>query len=458
MHAWFDTSAGVAGDMLLGALLDAGADAAGVRSAVDAVVPGAVRIEVTAVTRNGQRASRAGVRLLRADEPHRAWRQVQDMLLGAPLAEPTRTAALRAFTVLAEAEARAHGIDPDDVVFHEVGSLDAIADVVGTCEALRLLGVTSASAGPVALGSGRVRAAHGDIGVPVPAVAELARGWQVTSGVLSAPDAHPHHPHPHEHARAHAHHEQEDPGAAAHGSAAPDPDGLGREEGPAEILTPGEVGELATPTGMALIRALARRCEPIPPLTVSTIGVGAGGRDIPGRPNVVRVVIGEPLTARRPVTELVEVMANVDDLDPRVWPAVLDAVLRAGAVDAWLVPIHMKKGRPGFTLHALVNDGQRDVVSHTILEHTTTLGVREVGVLRTVLDRAWVTVRVAGQPLEVKVGSREGMIVHAAAEFESLAALASSLGRPQAEAAQRAAAAIVAAGLVPGAPAPGGAD
>lgn len=442
MHAWFDTSAGVAGDMLLGALLDAGADGAGVQAAIDAVAPGSVRLETTSVLRNGQRATRAGVRLLRADEPHRPWRHVQDMLLGAPLAEPTRTPALRAFTLLAEAEARVHGVEPDEVVFHEVGSVDAIADVVGVCEALRLLGVTGVSAGPVALGSGRVRVAHGDVGVPVPAVVELAKGWQVVSGAVlpGAP---------------HAQHDADRSGDAGDHTHDTHPD----EEAPAVVLTPGEVGELATPTGMALVRALARRCEPIPGLTVRSVGVGAGGRDLPGRANVVRVVIGEPLgMGERPVAELVEVMANVDDLDPRVWPGVLDAVLRAGAVDAWLVPIHMKKGRPAFTLHALVAADQRDVVAHTVLDHTTTLGVREVGVRRTVLDRSWQTVQVEGHPLEVKVGSREGIVVHAAAEFDSLVALAAALRRPQAEAALRASAAIVAAGLVPGAPAPRAAD
>lgn len=438
-HAWFDVTAGVAGDMVLGALLDAGADAAGVQAALDALVPGAVRLEVEKVRRAGQRATHARVRVLVDDPPHRTWASTRADLRAAPLAGETRRRALAVFGLLAEAEARAHGIEPDEVHFHEVGALDSIADVVGSCEALRLLGVETVSATPVALGSGRVRAAHGDLPVPVPAVAELARGWTVL-GTHGGPVAHrvrdeavsPEAP-DHEHTHGHAHDE------------------------PAEVITPGEVGELATPTGMALVRGLAASCEPLPLLTVEALGVGAGSRDLVGRPNVVRVMVGEPgAPARAPhrddaLPAMAELAANVDDLDPRVWPGVLAACLRAGAADAWLVPIHMKKGRPAFTLHALTAPEFADDVARVMLTHTTTLGVREVVTHRHVLDRSFVDLDLEGHPLVVKVGSRDGFVVHAAAEFGSLAALAHQTGRPEAEFAQLAAHAIVAAGLVPGA-------
>lgn len=236
------------------------------------------------------------------------------------------------------------------------------------------------------------------------------------------------------------------------------------------MTTPGEPGELATPTGVALVRALAERCEGLPALVVGAVGIGAGGRDFATHPNVVRVVLGElePTTQAlgadrpsprrgeaRPSAEgaggMVELRANVDDLDPRVWPAVLDACLAAGAVDAWLVPIVMKKGRPAHTLHALAAAGASSAVADAMLTHTTTLGVRESPVTRRVLDRSFTTLAVGGEPLIVKVASRGGQVVHAAAEFESLAVVAAKLGMSQAEVAQRAAAAIVAAGLVPGA-------
>ncbi|MFP5415399.1 MAG: LarC family nickel insertion protein [Actinomycetes bacterium] len=453
MHAWFDISAGVAGDMLLGALLDAGADPEAVVAAVEQVAPGSIQLGTTTVTRGGQRATKAQVDVLVEDPPHRSWATIRQALETLPLHAQTRAWSLAAFGRLADAEARVHGVPPDTVHFHEVGALDSIADVVGTCEALRSLGVTSVSASAVRLGSGRVRAAHGDLPVPVPAVAELVRGWQVYAtpewNGAGDVDDHPHAPREkHEHEHEHEHENDHAPHVHRH---AP-------HDSPAERTTIGTVGELATPTGLALVRALAQACEPLPALAVASVGIGAGGRDVAGWPNIVRVVLGEHAgsagAADRPPTELSELMANVDDLDPRLWPGVLDALLATGAVDAWLVPIQMKKGRPAFTVHALADPRSRPAVIKTLLEHTTTLGVREVGLTRTVAQRSWVDVDLDGHPLTVKIGARDGTILHAAAEFDALAALAASLGRPQAELAQRAASAIVVAGLTPGSPVP----
>lgn len=396
-HAWFDLSAGVAGDMLLGALLDAGADLGAVQAAVDAVAPGSIEVTADQVVRGGQRATKARVGVRTADVPHRHWSDLRAELAAAPLPPATRDRAIAVFSLLADAEGRVHGTSPEDVHFHEVGALDSIADVVGSCEALRSLGVTSVSASAITLGSGRVTTDHGRLPVPVPAVVELMPGWRA--------------------------------------AASP---------------TPGETGELATPTGVALVRALASACEGLPPLAVTGVGVGAGDKDFPGHPNVVRVVLGDPVSAS-PAGSVVEQRANVDDLDPRLWPGVLDACLAAGALDAWLTPVLMKKGRPGHTLHTLVVPEASAGVAEVILTHTTTLGVRESAVARHVLDRSFVTLDVAGEPVVVKVGSRDGRILHAAAEFESLAAASARTGRPESEFAQLASAAIVAAGLVPGA-------
>lgn len=433
MHAWFDISAGVAGDMLLGSLLDVGADELAVQAAIDAVAPGSVRLDSEQVTRAGQRAVQARVQVLVEDPPHRQWASIRATLTGAELADQTRAWALAAFGRLAEAEARAHGIDPEAVHFHEVGALDSIADVVGTCEALRTLGVTGVSASPVRLGAGRVRAAHGDLPVPVPAVAELAIGWQVyaTPEADARHQRHSHEQHGHSHAHDHGNH----------------------HDTPAAVTTPGSVGELATPTGLAVIRALAQRCEPLPRLTVTAVGVGAGGRDFAGWPNVVRVLLGrtDAPSPDRPATESVELRANVDDMDGRLWPSVLRACLDAGAVDAWLVPVIMKKGRPGHTVHALADAAHRDAVTEAILRHTSTLGVRGNDVDRTVLDRDWVDVAVGPGSVRVKVGHRGGRIVHATPEFSAVAAFAASQGITESEAMQRAVGALAAAGLLPGA-------
>ena len=444
-HLWLDVSAGVSGDMILGALLDAGASLAAVQSAVDALVPGGVRLTADGANRAGQRATKLGVSVLVDEPPHRTFRDIRHMLTEADIDDWTRVTATAAFQRLAEAEGRVHGMDPLDIHFHEVGALDSIADVVGVCEAVRLLGVTSCSASPVAVGSGRVRVAHGDMAVPVPAVAELVIGWRTVA--LAEPqlaesddrreqaDAHGH---PHD--EQDHHDEHGDHGDHGH-----------THDRPARVLTRGTLGELATPTGMALVRTLAATCESMPAMVARAVGVGAGGRDVRDRPNVVRAFLGD--TDAGTATEardVIDVMANVDDLDPRLWPGVLDRLLEAGALDAWLVPIHMKKGRPAFTVHALVTAAAHDAVVTELLEGTSTLGVRGVPCSRVVLDRAWRTVDVLGHQLTVKVASRQGRIVHAAAEFGSLAEVARAIGARENEVAAQAVAAMVAAGITAG--------
>jgi uncharacterized protein (TIGR00299 family) protein len=403
-HAWIDASAGVAGDMLLGALVDAGADLRAIRVAVDAVVPGAVRLSSTAVTRAGLHAVHMDVEPLIADAPRRTWATIRDLLAGAGLPERVRDRATAVFARLADAEAHVHGIPARDVHFHEVGALDSIADVVGACAALEDLGVATLSAGEVAVGSGRARTAHGDLPVPVPAVAQLARGWRVRAG-----------------------------GA----------------------------GELATPTGMAAIRALAASCEDLPSMQVEAVGVGAGGRDTPGRANVVRVVIGTGGPAVPPSDSLAEpavlLEANIDDLDPRLWPEILAGLLRCGAADAWLVPITMKKGRPAHTLSVLCHPDRTGILRDRIFRDTSTLGVREGVMRKYALPRAFVDVGVAGGTVAVKVGHHRGVIVQVMPEFDDVAALAGRLGRAERQVLAEAAAAAAAAGLVVGATLPGNA-
>jgi uncharacterized protein (TIGR00299 family) protein len=395
---WVDASAGIAGDMLLGALLDAGASLDAVRSAVAAVVPGEVVVRTSAVTRAGLRALKVDVESTGDGHPHRSWARIRALLGSADLPAAIRDPALAVFARLADAEGRVHGIPADDVHFHEVGSWDAIADIVGVCAALVDLGVDRVTAGPVAVGSGRTRAAHGDLPVPVPAVLELARGWQVLGG--------------------------------------------------------GE-GELATPTGMALLRALADTCGPIPPMEIAAVGIGAGGRDTGGRANVVRAVVGAavgPIADGPTASDMWVLETNVDDLDPRLWPTVLAALLAAGAPDAWLVPILMKKGRPAHTLCVLAHYGDREALRDRVFALTSTLGVRETPVSRTALQRDWRAVAVRGGEVRIKVGLRAGRIATATAEFEDAAALARTRGVPVRRVLDEAAAAADAAGLGPGAP------
>jgi uncharacterized protein (TIGR00299 family) protein len=403
-HAWIDATAGIAGDMLLGALLDAGADLGNVRAVIEAVLPGSVELTVEQVRRAGLRATKVHVTPLVDDPPHRRWRDIRGLLGEAGIAAHTRTAAVTVFARLAAAEATVHGVAAGDVHFHEVGALDSIADVVGVCAALDDLGVTTVSASEVALGSGSVRSAHGRLPVPAPAVAELARGWRV------------------------------------------------RGDGP---------GELATPTGMALIRALAGRCESLPAMTVAEVGVGAGTRDTPDRPNVVRVLLSETSpepandASSQPATEeAVLLEANVDDLDPRLWPGVVAGLLAAGASDAWLVPILMKKGRPAHTLCVLATPNLTARLREQIFRDTTTLGIRESPRRKTTLARTFRTVPVAGGEVSIKIGHADGVIVQVMPEFEDVATLARATGTAERAILQAATAAAAAAGLIVGAPLP----
>ncbi|HSZ39299.1 MAG TPA: nickel pincer cofactor biosynthesis protein LarC [Trebonia sp.] len=411
-HAWVDATAGVAGDMLLGALVDAGAPLAVLQDAVDAVIPGSVRLTSALVTRAGMRATKVEVRLAVQDQAHRSWRDIRALLASAHLPAPVRDQARRVFQRLAEAEARVHGTAVDEVHFHEAGSWDSIADVVGVCGALDCLGVTSMSCSAVALGSGRVSASHGQLPVPVPAVLEMSAGWRVLSG--------------------------------------------------------GE-GELATPTGMALLTALSRESCDLPAMSVRTIGVGAGTKDFPGRPNVVRVVLGDRVLGDRVPGErgdrpvrpdapvLMSVLeTNVDDMDPRVWPTVLASLLDAGAADAWLVPIVMKKGRPAHTLAVLSPVDRRDVLRGLMFELTSTIGVREVAVTRVALDRFWAPLPVTGGEVRLKVAHRGGEIVHATPEFEDAAEVAARRSVPVRRVLEEAVAAAEREGFVPGSPAEAG--
>lgn len=539
--AWIDATAGVAGDMLLGALIDAGAPVAGIQEALDAVLPGALEVTTEEVTRGAVRACHARVLQVGDRSLERTWPTIRALLSDAPLAASTRRRALAVFEQLARAEARVHGATTESVHFHEVGGLDAIGDIVGVCEALRLLGIEGLSASWVALGNGRIHAAHGLMPVPAPAVLELSRGWQVRAlpGVVDPSAAHHHH-HGHTHDAEHGGGQHgHGHGADGHGGAGPDhaldgghghtdgadghqhtdgADGHGHthehphadhadaaqthshdhpdhdhthshdhhddhhddhhhgvEETPAATGDPRDVGELATPTGMALIRALATESDSMPAMRPGRVGIGAGGRDMPGWANCVRIVLEDvtgvgpdsaPDAGNAPGVDagddnvdrdaadggMVELRANLDDFDHRLIPGVIQACLDAGAADAWVTPIQMKKGRPAVMVQVLVARAHRAEVVDLLLSTTPTLGVRESPVTRTVLDRDFVRIDLDGQPLTVKIGLRDGHVVHAQAEFASLAEIARATGRSELDVSQRAVAAIVAAGLTPGAP------
>jgi hypothetical protein len=373
---WLDCASGVSGDMLLGALVDVGVPLEVMQAAVDAVAPEPVTLRADRTTRASLAATRVHVGGTDSTT-HRTWHDVRD-LLGTPRAQEVEGIgqALATFEALAVAEAAVHGTTPDEVHFHEVGALDAIADVVAASAGLAHLRLDALHASPVALGGGTVRAAHGRLSVPGPAVVRL---------LADAP---------------------------TYG-------------GPVEV-------ELATPTGAALLRTHVTTWGAAPAMTSTTQGHGAGGRDLPGHANVLRLVVGEAWSAggaaEAPGTAVV-LETNVDDQDPRLWPAAIAALLAAGASDAWLTPILMKKGRPAHTLHVLVSPARADAVRAAVFAHTSAIGLREQVVRKHALDRTDVTVQVDGHPVRVKVASEGGRVLNAQPEWEDVAAAATALGR-----------------------------
>ncbi len=381
--AWFHPFSGIAGDMALASLLDAGADREAVFGALAALpVPGGITVETV------QRCGIGATRVVVPDEPdhhHRPYAAVRKLLDAAELPERVHTRAAAVFERLAVVEGAIHGEEPDDVEFHEVGSLDAIVDVVATCAALEDLGVDEVRSAPVALGIGTVRSAHGILPNPAPAVVALL-------AAASAP---------------------------VHGVDVP--------------------MELTTPTGAALLAALAVGYGPMPAMTPHAVGYGAGTRDLDGRPNVVQVVIGTTTPAPslaspgQPVT-LLEV--NVDDTTGEVLAHAVGVLLAAGAHDAWVTPIVMKKGRPAYTVSVLADPVLAPELAAQLCAETGSLGVRGRVLERWPRAREEAVVDVGGMPVRVKVGAGRIKVEH-----DDAAAAARHLALPLREVMARAEAA-----------------
>ena len=374
---WFNPALGVAGDMILAALIDAGAQESVVRDQLARLELAGWQLEVRATSRRGLTATAADVTVPDEDH-HRPWSRIDALLADAGLDPAVADGARRTFAALARAEASVHGIDVDQVHFHEVGALDAIVDVVGAWSALWSLGdaeMPSVASAPVGLGSGTAPMAHGVLPVPAPAVLELLTGHPTT-----AVDT-----------------------------------GL----------------ETATPTGVALLVTMADRWGALPAGVVRASGRGAGTADPPTHPNVLAVVLSDPLgsTGRRVTARLIE--TNLDDVSGEVVAHVIDRAIAEGADDAWAVATHAKKGRPGVQLSVLCRPELTDRLARLVASGTGTLGWRERDVDKTELERHTDLVELDtggdGHPVtvRVKVGPHG-----AKPEFEDLAALAAATGRP----------------------------
>jgi uncharacterized protein (TIGR00299 family) protein len=382
---WIDASAGIAGDMLLAALIDVGADEDRVRDAIASLGVAGIGLHTTEDRRGGFRCRRAHVAVHAEEATHRHLPEIHARIDRSALGEPGREAARRTFALLAAAEGRVHGTDPDEVHFHEVGAHDALADVVGTVAAAEDLGLLRDGAeivcSALAAGSGTVRSEHGVLSVPTPALVHLAaqNGLQLDGGDL--------------------------------------------------------IGERSTPTGAALVASLARPGA-FPAMTVHAVGTGGGHRDTVDRPNITRVVVGvrRSATPGSSTREAVVLEATVDDLDPQLWPSVLGAVRAAGAWDCWTTPMIARHGRPGHVLTAICEETMRRAVADAVLRHTSTSGVRWSTWQRESLPRWSVTVEVgppdARRSVTVKTVSLDSGVRRSKPEIADVEAAAHALDLP----------------------------
>lgn len=344
---WFHCFAGIAGDMTLGALLDAGADVDEVIGLLERLPLPGWKLEVDATMRSGIAASSVKV-LAEETAVVRTHAHIVGLIEEARLPARVRDRALSTFAALAEAEGRLHRRSPASVHFHEVGGVDAIVDIVGACAALEVLGVDEVFASAVATGTGMVRSAHGALPNPAPAVVELLRGAPTYGRDISV--------------------------------------------------------ELTTPTGAALLAALVVGWGPLPAMTIETTGFGAGTRELDELPNLVQVVTGEAADAAvgsgQPVV-LIE--ANVDDATGETLAHTVAALVEAGAHDAWVTPIVMKKGRPAHTVSALADPAMVSQVARCLTSETGSLGVRGTTIERWPAPRSTEEVEIRGLPVRVKV-------------------------------------------------------
>jgi hypothetical protein len=364
---YLDAFSGISGDMLVGALADAGADTAALRAALAALGLGAT-YEFEKTARRGIAATKFRVQCGH-EHGHRHLSQILNMISSAALPERAKHNAASVFQRLAEVESRIHQEPVERLHFHEVGAVDSISDIVGACLGFELLGVDEIYCSALNLGSGTVASAHGVLPVPAPATAALLEGKPVYS------------------------------------------------RGPAV--------ELTTPTGAAVAATLARSFGPLPPLRIAAIGYGAGDRDFPEHANVLRVIVGETTGASEATTVSV-LEANIDDATAEVLAYAMERLLEAGALDVTLSPIFMKKNRPGTLLRVIARPEDQERLAALLFAETSTLGLRVYQAERRVLARRTVEVETPHGTVRVKV-SDEGRF---APEYEDCRRLALARGVP----------------------------
>lgn len=398
---YIDCFSGVAGDMLLGAMIDAGLPVDALRDALgslgvdhELVIAPVMRAGLTAThvqvrARAQPPRDRTGGRHHQRDHghshhdehehthAHRSLNEIGELIERSALSASGKARAIALFRRLGEAEAAIHNTSLDRVHLHEVGATDSIIDIVGAVFGFEWFGIEDVVASPLNVGGGAVQIAHGTYPVPAPATLKLLTGVPAYSR--------------------------------------------------------GAQVELVTPTGALLVSDYARSYGPMPPMTVERIGYGAGTRDLESAPNVVRLVLGERVATNAAVNDgepVVKIECEIDDMSPQLFGPVADRLFRAGALDVYLTPVQMKKGRPGTLLTALTPPDKRAAICDLLFRETTTIGVRFEQMWRETLDRRWEDVAVSGGHVRVKIASRRGEILNAVPEFDDCVRIADATGRP----------------------------
>lgn len=362
--AYFDCSSGIAGNMIIGTLLDAGLDPAYLRKELKKL---RVSHYALRITRKNKLAGTYFDVALKGEEPQRNLKDILKIINASKLSKDVKELSSRIFKRLAKAEAKVHGIPVNKVHFHEVGAIDAIIDIVGACIGLEKLGIGQVICSPIPFGRGKIRHAHGVLPIPAPATAELLKGVPIYQLDIK--------------------------------------------------------GELTTPTGAAIITTISDRFGLIPRLELEASGAGRGSKKYPGLPGTLRVHIGEALDLSATDT-VVQIEANIDDMAPSAFNQVIKELMKAGALDAYTIPVMMKKQRQALQLVALCRPEERHLIITRIFELTTTFGLRVFLVPREKLVRQFKTVRTKYGRSRVKIGSLGSKQVTAAPEFEDYKKLA----------------------------------
>lgn len=359
--AYFDCFSGISGDMTLGALVDAGVSVDLLRSELSKLNLPGYTLRAEKVKRSGIAATKVHVTIDEKDRETRHLTDIATIISGTSLSTSIKDKSINIFTRLAEAEARVHATSPDRIHFHEVGAVDAIVDIVGSVIGLELLGITQIRVSAINAGSGMVQTAHGLLPVPAPATAELLKGIPFYQSETQF--------------------------------------------------------ELATPTGAAIVSTLGSSFGPLPEMKVDRIAYGAGDKDFPDRPNVLRLMIGEPTAAFDEDTAIL-IETNIDDMNPQVYDYVIDKLMQQGALDAYLTPIIMKKGRPAILLSVLTDASLVDRIVDVIFRETTSIGVRLHEVGRKKLFREIRVVETGYGKIKIKISKRGDEILTATPEYD----------------------------------------